>query len=151
MTEKPKRRTIIELVKWIDDNKSKLIKSYDDFGGMGLILCFVVAVLYLVTFVVNIAVSDFVITISIQLTNLAIIISFIAFTINFGEKRKLGIRYERIIKEKDFNDRDKALLKALIKIKNNNEKIKLITIYKMDKEAHGNIFSEKKLLQSICD
>jgi hypothetical protein len=37
----------------------------------------------------------------------------------------------------------KGLLRALVKIKSNNEKVKLITIYEMDKEVHGKIFTEK--------
>ena len=67
-----------------------------------------------------------------------------------GEKGIVERRFERALKQKPFDDREKALLKALIKIKSNNEEIKLMTIYEMNKEAHGDIFTEKKLLESIC-
>ena len=52
---------------------------------------------------------------------------------------------------RSFNDREKALLKALIKIKSVNEEINLKTLYEVDKEVNGDIFTEKNLLKILAE
>jgi hypothetical protein len=144
-----KENEILELVQWIDDNESKLIKLLDDFGGMGRLFFMVFVALYIIATIVNLTIPDFATQISLHLTSLAILIATITLVLKMGE-RKAQLRFERAIKVKEFSDREKTLLRALIKIKSNNEEVKLMTIYEMDKEAHGDIFTEKKLLESIC-
>ncbi len=152
MADKPKakEKSILELVQWIDNNESKLIRSYDVFGGMATTLIFLFVALFFISEVVNFTLSDFGVKISIQLTTLAIMIAFFSLVLRIGEKGIVKRRFRRALKEESFSDREKPLLKALIKIKSNNEKIKLMTIYEMDKEVNGEIFTEKKLLESIC-
>jgi ABC-type uncharacterized transport system fused permease/ATPase subunit len=152
MSEKPKtkEKSILELVQWIDDNESKVVKIFDVLGGMGTTLVMLVIVLFVISEIVNFTISDFGAKISIQLTSLAILIAFFSLVMRVGEKGLVERRFGRAIKEEKFSDREKPLLKALIKIKSNNEEIKLMMIYEMDKEVNGDIFTEKKLLESIC-
>jgi len=152
MASKPqtKGKEILELVQWIDNNKSKLIKSYDALGGMEKILAILFVVIFFISQITNLTISDFATNISIQLASFAVMIAFISFVFQRGEKEIVERRFKRALALKTFDDREKPLLKALIKIKSNNEEIKLMTIYEMNKEAHGDIFTEKKLLESIC-
>jgi uncharacterized membrane protein YqjE len=146
--EEPLVEKILELVQWIDEQEKNLFKLYDAFGGMGRTFLMIFAVIFFITEFVNFTISDFATKISIQLTSISILIATIALVLDMGEKRKPEIRFERALNKKSFSDREKALLRALVKIKSKNEEIKLMTIYEMDKEANGDIFTEKKLLES---
>jgi hypothetical protein len=68
MANKPQaeEKGILELVQWIDNNKSKVIKFYDALGGMGRTLVIVLVVLFFLSEVVNLTISDFAVNISIH-------------------------------------------------------------------------------------
>lgn len=68
MANKPQaeEKGILELVQWIDNNKSKVIKFYDALGGMGRTPVIVLVVLFFLSEVVNLTISDFAVNISIH-------------------------------------------------------------------------------------
>jgi amino acid permease len=144
------RETVLELVQWIDNNESKLIKFYDELGGMGQLLGFLFVALFIIAEAVNFTTSDFAVKMSIQLAILAVFFALISVVFQISEKRKLEIRFKRARKLRNLEDKEIPILKALIRIKSDNEETKLMTIYEMNREAHGSIFSEKNLLESIC-
>jgi hypothetical protein len=53
-------------------------------------------------------------------------------------------RLKKASQLRSFDDEEKPLLKALIRIKTKNEEFKLRMLYEMDKKANGDIFTEKK-------
>jgi hypothetical protein len=53
-------------------------------------------------------------------------------------------------KIKTFADKEKPLIKALIKIKSKNKELKLGILYAIDKETNGGFFTQNKLLEIIC-
>lgn len=138
---------VFGLVDWVEDNQSKIVKRYDGFEWE----FFLVVAFLLVTVVgVGYAVHDFLVTFAVVPVSLVAIIAFFTFIFQGLEKRRWIKRFERATELGSFDEKQKVLLKALIKMKSENEKINLKTLYEMDKEAQGDIFTEKSLLQIIC-
>jgi hypothetical protein len=150
MANKPQEKEILELIQWIDSNERKLIKVFDELGGMGRSLGFVFGILYFVSQVVNLVLSDFATKIALQVAIVTAIIAYVSVVFQISERRMFEIRLNRALKLKTFSDKEKPLLKALLQIKSNNEEVKLMLLYEMNKEAHGDIFTKRKLLESIC-
>ncbi len=150
MTDKPKepKDKVLELINWIDENKSEIIKWHDGFGGASwLVIGFFVAVALIAGF----SIRDYAVSIVIIIGGLTGLIAYFSLIVQTSEGTISERRFERAMRVKNnFNDRDRVLLKALIKIKGNNEEINLKTLYAMDKEANGEIFNEKKLLEILC-
>ena len=107
--------------------------------------------LFFVSTAVNLTTSDSLTKLTTQAALVAVVLAYVSLVYQMSEQRVLDTRFKRAFKLKTpISDREKTILSALIKIKSNNEEIKLKTMYEMDKEAHGDIFTEKKLLESIC-
>ena len=110
-------------------------------------LVFLIAALVTVGY----AAHDFLLSITIVPVSLVALVAFFSFAFQGIEKRRWIKRFERALKLRSFDDREKALLKALIKIKSVNEEINLKTLYEVDKEVNGDIFTEKNLLKILAE
>jgi hypothetical protein len=149
---KPKQpeNKVLDLIVWIEENKDKVFSAYDIMGGSAKFLTLVLLILAISSFTVNLTISDFAVKTSLQFASIAVLISYVSLIFQISEKGLLERRFGRAIKKKSFNDKEKLLLWALIKIKNDNEEISLKTLYEMDKEANGETFSEKSLIKGLC-
>jgi hypothetical protein len=148
--QKPKepQDKVLDLINWVEENKSKIRKTYD-----GARPEFFLALIFLIGALVTVgyAVHDFLVSISIVPVSLVALVAFFSFAFQGIEKRRWIKRFERALKLRSFDDREKALLKALIKIKSVNEEINLKTLYEVDKEVNGDIFTEKNLLKILAE
>ena len=84
------------------------------------------------------------------LTLTVIFLAFISVTIQTTEQNVIEARLKNASKIRKFTDKEKPLLKALIKIKSKNKELKLSILYTINKESNGDIFTENKLLEAIC-
>jgi hypothetical protein len=89
--------------------------------------------------------------ISISLASVAVFMAFISIVIQTGERNIVEGRFERALKLRKFDDTEKTLVKALIKIKSKNDQFKLRLVYERNKEANGDMFSEKRLLEKLYE
>jgi hypothetical protein len=150
--KEPKKNanSILELAQWIDEHEKQVIRPMDYFYNWkeSLLLLFVllIAVVELLSFI---AATDTE-RMSVLLATLAVFIAFISIVIQTSETTLIEGHLKNAKKLRNFSEREKLLLMALLKIKSKNEKSKLMTIYELDKETNGDIFTEKKLLESIC-
>jgi len=148
--QKPKepQDKVLDLINWVEENKSKIRKTYD-----GARPEFFLALIFLIGALVTVgyAVHDFLVSISIVPVSLVALVAFFSFAFQGIEKRRWIKRFDRALKLRSFDDREKALLKALIKIKSVNEEINLKTLYEVDKEVNGDIFTEKNLLKILAE
>jgi hypothetical protein len=147
--KKPKQPQdrVLELINWIQDNESKIFKPLDGFRSTSvLVIGFFVAVVVIAGY----KISDFTISITITLASIGALIAFFSFMNQEFDVHRANKRFINALQIRTFDDREKPLLKVLIKIKNDNEEINLKTLYMMDKEVNGETFSEKNLISVLC-
>jgi hypothetical protein len=149
LTQKSKepQDEVLDLIEFIEENKSKIRKPYD-----GVRPEFFLALAFLISALVSVgyAVHDFLVSISIVPVSLVALVAFFSFAFQGIDRRRWIKRFQRAAKIKNLDDKQKILLKALIKIKSSNEEINLKNLYEVDKEVDGDIFTEKSLLEIIC-
>jgi hypothetical protein len=143
-------KEVLKLVQWIDEHEKQVIKPSDIFHHWKTSLFLLIVVVFGVAELMNFITATNTERISIGLASVAVFIAFISIIIQTGETNLIEGHLKNAKKLRKFNDREMLLLKALIKIKSKNEESKLMTIYEMDKGVHGDIFTEKKLLELIC-
>jgi low affinity Fe/Cu permease len=141
---------ISELISWFDDNELKVIKPQDIFFNWKRSFFLVFIVLFVIIEFTSFISASTMERIMTLLTAVAIFLAFMTIIIQTGEDNMIEGRLKNASKLRTFNDKEKAIVKALIKIKTKNEELKLKVLYAMDKESNGDIFTEKKLLESIC-
>ncbi len=147
-TPKEPQNKVVAVIDFIEENKLKIFKASDIISGWTSVL--VIFFFIVIVVLAGYRISNFALSISVAVAAIAALIAYFSF-INQESDKVLAIRrYRRAINLRNFNDKEKALLKALINIKCANEEINLKTLFEMDKEAKGDIFTEKKLLESIC-
>ena len=140
---------ILELVNWIDEHEKQVIRPLDIFSNWKGALLLLIGVLFAIVEILNFLTSINIDKIFTLLTLFVIFLAFISIIIQTTEQNVIETRLRNALKIKKFTDREKPLLKALIKIKSKNKQIKLEILYAADKEANGDIFTENKLLESI--
>ena len=148
-TRKPQDK-ILELVNWVEENEKQLFRWRDVFYHLGWLL--------LLLSVVTFGIPELMIFINatnpekiiVLLSIVAILLAFLSMVTQVSERNIVEARTKHALKIRAFNEREKPLLKALIKIKSKNTEQKLSILYAIDKEANGNIFTEKNLLEILC-
>lgn len=146
MSDKPNEPNdkVLELINWIEEKKPEIIKWDDSLSGtFWLVTIFFIAIAWITGFTVH----DYVVSIAIGIAGFSGLIAYFSFFIQTSQNRVLEKRFARLKKMRNSNDTDTVLLRALIKIRRKNEDISLKTLYMMDKEAKGDIFTEKKLIE----
>lgn len=145
---KPKQTQdrILELIYWLEDNQSKIIKWHDAFSPTFLI---VIAVFIAIAWTIN-TIQDYALSLGIAIAGFSALIAYFSFVIQTSKNSILEKRYRRVKKRGNFSDKDIVLTRALMKIKSKNHDIDLKTLYNMDKEANGEMFTEKNLIELLC-
>ena len=85
------------------------------------------------------------------LTLTVILLAFVSIVMQTTEKNVVDARFKNALKIKNFSATERPMLKALIKIKSKNREFQLNTLYYLDKEAKGDLFTESRLLEIICN
>jgi hypothetical protein len=142
--------SILKLVQWIDEHEKQVIKPADIFYNFKTSFFLLIVAVFGVAEIMNFITATDTERISIGLASIAVVVAFLSIIIQTSETNLIEGHMKNANKLREFDDREKLLLKALIKIKSKNEDDKLTTLYEMDKETNGDIFTEKKLLESIC-
>jgi hypothetical protein len=151
MSKDQTKDKILELIKWIDSHESKLFRPYDFFSGWGGTLALLFVLLFSIAEIMNFVTASATERISISLTSVAVFMAFISVVIQTGERNIVERRFERALKLRKFDDTEKTLVKALIKIKSKNDQFKLRLVYERNKEANGDMFTEKRLLEKLYE
>lgn len=151
MSEKQPKDEILELIEWIDSHESNLFKPSDLFSGWRGALVSVVVLLFIIAEIMNFITASATERISIGLASVAVFMAFISIVIQTGERSIVEGRFERALKLRKFDDRQKLLVKALIKIKSKNGEFKLKIVYERNKAVNGNMFTEKRLLEKLYE
>ncbi|MGA2680943.1 MAG: hypothetical protein ABSF44_03990 [Candidatus Bathyarchaeia archaeon] len=141
---------ILELVNWIDENEKQVIRPQDIFSNWKGALLFSVGVSFTIVEVLNFITSTNTDKVFTLLTLTVIFLAFVSIIIQTTEQNVIETRLKNALRIRKFTDREKPLLKALIKIKSKNKQFKLRVLYSANKEANGDIFTENKLLEIIC-
>ncbi len=141
---------ILELANWIDKNEKLLIRWRDAFYHLGwlvLLLSAIIIVLIGTLIIMGATNSEKVIvTISI----VAVLLAFISMVTQVSERSAIEARMKHALRIRTFNEEEKPLLKALLKIKSKNREQKLSTLYFLDKEDRGDTFTKRKLVEILC-
>jgi hypothetical protein len=151
MSDDQTKAKILELIKLIDSHEKKLfgpLHFYMSLGGffvLFIILVFVIA--ENVSFVTSSA-ND---RISMLLASAAIVIASIPIVMQTSEKDIVDGNFLRALKLREFDDTEKILLKALIRIRSKNDELKLGPVYERNEKADGDMFSEKRLLEKLYE
>jgi len=151
MSKEQTKDKILELIKWIDSHESKLFRPYDFFSGWGRTLALLFVLLFIIAEIMNFVTASATDRISISLASVAVFMAFISVVIQTGERNIVEGRFERALKLRKFDDTEKTLVKALIKIKSKNDQFKLRLVYERNKEANGDMFTEKRLLEKLYE
>jgi len=151
MSEDQTKDKILELIEWIDSHESKLVRPYDVFLGWGRLLALLFALLFIIAEIMNFVTASNTERISISLASIAVFMAFVSIVIQTGESNIVEGRFERALKLRKFDDTEKTLVKALIKIRSKNDQFKLRLVYERNKEANGDMFTEKRLLEKLCE
>jgi hypothetical protein len=161
MSKEQTKDKILELIRWIDSHESKLFRPYDFFSGWGRTLALLFVLLFIIAEFMNFVTASATERISISLASVAVFMAFISIVIQTGESNRVEGRFERVLdlrkkevelsgkdsKLRDFNEDEKPLLKALIKIKSENEEFDLERIYNMN----SSMFTKEKLLERLYE
>jgi hypothetical protein len=151
MSDKATKEEILELIQWIDSHESSLFRPYDFFSGWGRTLALLFVLLFIIAEIMNFVTASATERISISLTSVAVFIAFISIVIQTGESNIVEGRFKKALKSRTFDDKQKLLVKALIKIKSKNDEFKLGLIYERNKAANGDMFTEKRLLEKLYE
>jgi len=149
MSENQNKDKILELVNWIDDNESNLITSYDFFIGWERIFGLLFIIMFFTAEILNFVTASVTDKISIGLASLAVFMAFASIIIQTGESNMVEGRYKRALTLGKFDDTEKILLKALIKVRSKNDDFKLRAVYERSKVSGADIFTEKRLLEEL--
>ena len=141
---------ILELVNWLDKNEKQVIKRQDIFMNWKGSLLFFVAILFGIVEILNLVTLTNFDKIFTLLTLAVILLAFTSIVIQTTEKNVFDARFKNALKIKNFSGTERPILKALIKIKSKNREFQLSTLYYLDKEAKGDLFTESRLLEIIC-
>ena len=145
-SKEPKDK-VLELIVWIENNQLKIFKQYDGLSGVSLL---VIGFFFVVAYTASAFIHNYAVSITIILATLTALIAYFSLVVQTSKEGILEKRLNRAGQLRKFNDTEKVLLKALIKIKSANEEINLKTLYSMDKEANGDAFTEKSLIGVLC-
>ncbi len=141
---------ILELVRWVDEHEEQVIRNQDIFSNWKGALLFAVGATFAVVELLNFITSTTFDKIFTLLTLIVIFLAFVSIVAQTTELNIIEVRVKRASKIGKFTDREKPLLKALIKIKSKNKELKLSALYALDRETGGHIFDENELLGIIC-
>ena len=141
---------ILELVDWIDENEKQIVKRRDIFFNWKGALLLLVVVSFAIVEVLNFVTSTSLDKVFTLLTLIVVFLAFFSIVIQTTERNVIETRLKNASNIKKFTDREKPMLKALITIKSKNRELKLSMLYAADKQANGDIFTEKKLLEILC-
>jgi hypothetical protein len=141
---------VLELIKWLEINEERVFKPTDLFFGWKGSFLLIFAVLFGISELLNFIASTNIEKISVMLAGIGVFLAFMAIIVQTGKDNMIDGRMRNAYKLRDFTEREKPLLKALIKIQSENDELKLSILYAMDKETKGETFTEKKLLEILC-
>jgi hypothetical protein len=141
---------IFELVNWIDEHEKQVIRPQDIFFNWKGALLLLVGISFALVEILNFLTSTNIDKIFTLLTLIVIFLAFISIVLQTTEQNAIEKRLKNASKIKTFADKEKPLIKALIKIKSKNKELKLGILYAIDKETNGGFFTQNKLLEIIC-
>jgi hypothetical protein len=148
---KDEKDKILELVEWIDEYELRICRPTDVFSGWGRTLAILVALLFIIAEILNFVTASAADRISIGLASIAVFIAFMSIVIQTGESNMVEGRFKRALKLRKFDDAEKLLVKALIKVKSKNDHFKLKLLYDQNRESRGDMFTEKRLLERLYE
>jgi hypothetical protein len=142
---------ILEMVEWLDAHEKQVFKPFDILLNWKGALFFVVGLSFFAVEVLNFLTSVNADKVFTLLTLLVVFLAFLSIIIQTTELSQEKVRLKRSLRIGNFSDKEKPLLKALLKIKSHNKEFKLNLLYTANKEANGDMFTEKNLLALLCD
>ncbi len=140
---------ILQLIEWIDKNEKQLIRWRDAFYHLGWLLLIMIVVVMVIPGALILTNATNIERVVALLSTVAILLAFLSMVTQVSERNVLEARTKHALKMKKFTDKEKPLLKALLKIKSKNPENKLATLYALDREVKGDIFTKKSLLDAL--
>lgn len=150
MKPKEPEDEILELVNWVDDHERQVIRPQDIFFNWKGALLLSIGILFAIVEVLNFVTSVSADKIFTLLTLMVIFLAFVSIVLQTTEQNVIDARLKNALKIRKFSDKEKPLLKALIKIKSKNKDLKLSWLYEVNIGANGDIFTENRLLELLC-
>lgn len=138
------------LIEWLDKNERQLIRWRDAFYHLGWLLLIMIVVVVAIPSVLVFTNATNIERVVALLSTVAILLAFLSMVTQVNERSVVEARMKHALRMKNFTETEKPLLKALIKIKSKNPEDKLASLYALDGEAGGDIFTERSLLQTLC-
>lgn len=151
MSEDQTKDKILELIQWIDSHESELFRPSDFFSSWRRPLALLFVLLFGIAEIMNFVTASATERISISLASVMVFMAFITIVIQTSESNIVEGRFKKALKSRTFDDKQKLLVKALIKMKSKNDQFKLGLIYERNKAANGDMFTEKKLLEKLYE
>jgi hypothetical protein len=139
---------VLELINWIEVKEPSIVKWHDSFDGT---FWLVTVVFISIASIASATINDFAVSIGIFLAGFSGLMAYYSFFLDTVNNRAFEKRFGRVKSIKTFGETDIIILRALLKIKSKNEDLSLKTLYLMDKEAKGDIFTEKRLIELLCN
>jgi hypothetical protein len=153
MSEKEPKDEILELIRLVDRNRDEkgrlLFRSWDTFRGalgFALIAYAVIVVSVSLLVVVEGRLMSIVDTIVVILSLYTVILAFESFIAQLADRNKVEVRFQKALKL-GFNENEKLILKALVKMRSKHDKFALRDVYEKNKD----MFTKEKLLERLYD
>lgn len=144
--EKQYDKTIQNLIRLVDRNKSKLFRTLDIFRGEGAFpFAAIILILVFIEIFLYFGVASSTEKITIALTFLAFAIAYFSLVASFGDENIVKVNFKRL--ESCVEKSEKPLLKALIRMKAKNREFDLEEIYSQTPL----LFKREKLLESLYE
>ena len=135
---------ILSLIRLIDSDDPKLFRPIDFFKGGSKYSVVTITILLVIVEIILVTQSGTSFEkLSVAVALSAFIVSYFSFMVHFGEGNILQVNFDRL--EKHFEEKQKPLLKALLKIAGKHPKFNLEQIYDMNPD----MFTQEKLLEKL--
>jgi hypothetical protein len=144
-----KKDAIVKLIDWIEKNQKQMIRRRDAFYHMGWLLLLLAVVILGIPgslFFINVNIPERII---VLLSAVAILLAFLTLVTQISERNVVEARMNHALQIRPFDEYEKPLLKAFLKIKSKNPEQKLSELFLMDRKCGGEIFTEKGLLRIL--
>lgn len=147
MSENKTEETTLRLIRLIDNNKKELFKTFDPFRGWKMAIQFlaffgVVALIWVYLFLKALGnIPEMAVTVGV----LAFVVAYFRLFAPFLKENMLEVNFARLVQKENLKEDEKLLLKALVKMKAENQEFDLETAYNI----HPPAFSVQKLVEHL--
>ncbi len=139
-----------QLIEWLDKNERQLIRWRDTFYHLGWLLLVMIAIVVAIPGVLIFTNATDLERLVASLSIVAVLLAFLSMVTQISERNVVEARLKHALRMKNFTETQKPLLKALIKIKSKNPESRLATLYILDRDARGDVFTKRSLLKTLC-